>query len=448
MLTKSHATAIGQGEVVPSPKVLLMPAEDITTTAVAIWLTKYCTSSRDPEGDQGLVELLPSFYSHASPDSPLAHAVRAQALTIVGRWPERVEWKRLSLSEYAKAVVLINKALESASGCQQDDVLVAVFTLFFYERVNLPFVPGAALLHIKGAASLIKARGAASFNTYESQQLLWLARTHVANVYMSPMEDAGLDEALWIDPPKGIYQNTATRLISAIAAVSTVRRLVSRSIKIGDTDKTLALEIVSTARMVDETLVQWSRSVPADWKQRTPDTLTRSIREAGMYRDLCACYSSLWAANAWSRYRAIRIALQTLILQYAWRTHAPTHDLVDIVQAARTILTTECNGICASVPFYLGSRNTNVSVDEALIEFPQCSSFDMSKEMRQQLIMFGEWYLFWPLSRMVQNLELLSKLGILCISQEQFEWACAQTVRCGHRAKIRSPLSRRDNASG
>ena len=346
---------------------------------MAIWLTKYCTSIRDPQGDQGLVELLPSFYSRASPDSALAHAISAQALTIVGRWPERIEWKRLSLSEYAKAVVLINKALESASGCQQDDVLAAVFTLFFYERVNLPFVPGAALLHVKGAASLIKTRGAASFNTFEAQQLLWLARTHVANVYMSPLEDAELDDALWVDPPGGIYQNTATRLISAIAAVSSVRRLVKMSVKMDDTDEALAKEIVSTAQQLDETLVQWSRSVPAHWNPRTPDTLTSQIREAGTYHDLCACYSSLWAANAWSRYRAIRVALQTIILQYAQRAHALTEDFDDIVRSAQTVLTAECNDLCACVPFYLGSRNTTICVDEALIEFPQYSGFDMSK---------------------------------------------------------------------
>lgn len=37
----------------------------------------------------------------------------------------------------------------------------------------------------------------------------------------------------------------------------------------------------------------------------------------------------------------------------------------------------------------------------------------MSEETRDQLVMFGERYLFWPLSRMLQNLEVLSRLGYL-----------------------------------
>lgn len=56
-----------------------------------MWLTRYYSQKGDPHGDQGFTELEPSLYSKAAAGSALSVAISAEALTIVGRWPERVD---------------------------------------------------------------------------------------------------------------------------------------------------------------------------------------------------------------------------------------------------------------------------------------------------------------------------------------------------------------------
>jgi hypothetical protein len=202
----------------------------------------------------------------------------------------------------------------------------------------------------------------------------------------------------------------------------------------------LVPDIITIAQDMDEKLVQSSGSVPTHWTPCTADTISRYVREAGMYGELCLVHSNMWAANAWSRYRTVRVAVQTIILQHVDRLSAPAAQIDSIICHAQTSLQLEVNGLCAYVPFYLGSRDTHATTEQALIEFPECNEFIMSEQTREQLILLGEWSLFWPLSRMVQNLRVLSKLGRLCIPDNQFRWAQDQVVRCGRRAQTRSPL--------
>ena len=416
-------------------------AQDPESVAIAVWLTKYCSQKRDPEGSQGLIDLLPAHFGKAAVGSALSLAVSAEALAIVGRWPERIDWKNLSFVKYTESCALVNKALASPEDRMRDDILVAVFVLFFYERVNRSMTPAGALAHVNGAVSLIKARGPASFAMSESQVLLWLARSHVINTYFSPFEGFIPGDELWTDPPSGIYQNTSTRLVSIISRMSSIWRLMRRIAGVDATDESLISEIVTSAQQVDRSLVQWAQTeVPAHWQPRQATSVSEYIREAGMYDELCTVYRNIWAVNEWSRYRIARVALQTIILQHVDRLSASTSELDTVVCDAQSILQIECDGICASVPFYLGSRDTSETIDQPFIEFPQCRELRMAEETREQLVMFGEWYLYWPLSRMLQNLQAQSRLGYNSLADDQVRWIEQQVLRCGERAQTRSPL--------
>lgn len=428
----------------PPDSLQLALSEDPAYVALTVFFLRYCNQNRDPNGDSGMTNLLPHLYIKSEINSPFTLAVSAFALAIAGRWPERVDWKRLSVEKYSEAVTSLKGVLVDPLQLEKDEILAAIMQLIAYEKTNLPHVPGSGLKHMKGLLDLLKLRGVQNCTTDISQQLLSVARTHALTIHYSPNESLEQDEHLWIEAPGDNSSNVTTKLIKVAAKIRTLRKMIREASTVAQSREPEILEainrIIATALKIDNELLRWPSAIPCNWEPLPAETIPTSVQSVGVFGGMCTIYCNIWAANAWNKYRLARVAIHTIILQHA-QGLLESGNRSQLIVTSQYALRTETNGICSTVPFYLGSRDTSRTLDQPLIEFPSHSGLALTEETREHLITLGEWYLFWPLSRMLHNLDQVVRTYPFCINAEQMAWIQSQILRTGKRAATRSSLA-------
>ena len=281
-------------------------------------------------------------------------AVSAFALAIVGRWPERVDFKRLSLQKYSQAVANVNSALADPQQVIKDEILATVMQLMVYERTNLPHVPRSALGHLKGVLSIVELRGVHTFETQASKQLLAVVRSHALMAYMSPLVDLEQDEHIWTDPPGHNPSDVSTKLIKKAAEIRFLRRLIKSASQISEADEVQLQaankDIITLARRIDGALLDWPSALPSNWTPLPAESIPSSVLSAGIFKGMCSVYCNIWAANAWNRYRLARIAIHTIILDQVRRL--PEWEWTPIIiRGSQEALQSETDALCSSVPF-------------------------------------------------------------------------------------------------
>lgn len=298
---------------------------------------------------------------------------------------------------------------------------------------------------MNGLLTLLKHRGVRNCTTPSSRQLLSVARTHAVTMHCSPFENlAGQDDHIWMEAPGDNAANLATELIKIAAQIRYLRRMLSATPTdtVGDVLQApvSTQQILRAALEIDASLQDWRLRVPEAWMPFVADLIPPSVQAVGMYKDMCTVYCNIWAANSWNKYRLARIAIHAIILEQSQHLPLDQRDS-DLMLRSQQILQAETDGICSTVPFYLGSRDTTRTLAQPFIEFPSNSSVPLTEETRDHLVTLGEWFLFWPFSRMLHNLDMLSTIFEAPIDKEQHDWIRNQIIRNGWRAATRSSLS-------
>ena len=425
-----------------SPRFAL--TEDANSVALSVFFSRYCCQHRDPDGEPGLNNNLPRLYTESQTSSALTNAITAFALGIAGRWPERLDWKRLSVNYYGRAVASLNVALTGPQQLRNDELLATVMQLIAYEKLNLPHIPGSAFSHVNGLMTILKLRGVQTCDTEVSKQLLLLARTHALTIYCSPMQNLSDDEHLWEDAPVDRPGNLGTSLVKIASQIRVLRRIANATSSSDNSDQEQVLEtvgqMISIAMKIDSELLEWAASTPIRWEPVAADVVPLSVQAAGVWKNTCTIDHNIWSSISWNKYRLARIALPSILLHQAQRV-AESEAKWQLIIESQKVLRSEVDGICATVPFHLGSRDTSKTTDQPLIEFPSSNRVQLTEETREHLVTLGEWFLFWPFSRVLHNLEWVSAVYPTCVDEEQLHWMREQVARNGRRATTRSSLT-------
>ena len=179
-------------------------------------------------------------------------------------------------------------------------------------------------------------------------------------------------------------------------------------------------ELLERAQAVDSRLASWPMTLPLHWHpvRAFKDNIPREVIDAGLYGDSCEIYPDVMICSIWNDWRVARLKVLRLIAQLC---------LVSTVDGGETVtrmiseIQQLVDGICASIPFCLGSRTEPTPLYEAKVIYPGLKGELDSREHQKTASAYGGWYLFSPF-------KMTMELGPY-ISKGQQEWLRAQLYR-------------------
>jgi hypothetical protein len=185
-------------------------------------------------------------------------------------------------------------------------------------------------------------------------------------------------------------------------------------------DQALATSILAKATEIDTNLAAWSYLLPPHWAPVAASIIPHSVREAGLYKNRCDCYTDMWVATTWNTYRDCRILVQMIILGCLRRL--PFQDS-DGLKATLALATAHrlADDICGSVPFCLGDQVESVRMKSGLVEYPFAETRPVTWAHMQVAPLMGAWFL----APYLRNL-LSSDIGL---PSEQHTWVQSQIER-------------------
>ena len=179
-------------------------------------------------------------------------------------------------------------------------------------------------------------------------------------------------------------------------------------------------ELLERAQAIDASLASWPTILPLNWYpvRVFKDTIPQEVIDAGIYEDSCDIYPDVMICSTWNDWRVARLKVLRLIAKLCpmialHRSEVGTQALNEIRQLV--------DGICASVPFCLGSRTEPVPLYEAEVIYPGLKGRLISWEHQKTAGAYGGWYLFSPFQE-------IRELGPY-ISNDQQEWLLLQLWR-------------------
>ena len=134
------------------PKPVLTLSTDVAEHAVCYSLVQLDTRFRD-QYQIDTYAFLPKLIHNAGPTSAVHQAMRACATVNLANRAGTVSLSQLTASEYARAIISVNKSLESPDERLRDETLVAVWLLGMRE-VEEPLVARSFVLVLTNFSSL------------------------------------------------------------------------------------------------------------------------------------------------------------------------------------------------------------------------------------------------------------------------------------------------------
>ena len=185
--------------------------------------------------------------------------------------------------------------------------------------------------------------------------------------------------------PELLFLSTASQLVNL--------RLAWEEMMARSDPAPYATAILNKATVIDNTLVSWSYRVPQNWVPVAASLIPQSVRNAGVYRNRCDCYSDMWIAATWNNYRGCRILLQTIKLGCLRVLPAQDPDGRRTESVTATIHRL-ADDTCASVPFFLGSQMESVRMKCGLVEYPFAETRPITLDHKQAAPLMGAYFLF------------------------------------------------------
>lgn len=178
--------------------------------------------------------------------------------------------------------------------------------------------------------------------------------------------------------------------------------------------------LLERAQSIDACLASWPETLPLHWHpiRVFKDTIPQEVIDAGIYEGSCEIYPDIMICSTWNDWRVARLRILHLIAQLRLVSSLDRGET-----GARIITEIEklVNGICASIPFCLGSRTEPAPFYQADVVYPGLKGRLDSKEHEKTASAYGGWYLFRPFKESLQ-------LGPY-ISESQQEWLHFQLLR-------------------
>ena len=179
-------------------------------------------------------------------------------------------------------------------------------------------------------------------------------------------------------------------------------------------------DMLERARVIDARLASWPETLPLHWYpvQVFKDTIPQEVIDAGIYGDSCEIYPDVMICSIWNDWRVARLKVLRLIARLRLVSALNGGEIdIQIISEIQQLV----DGICASIPFCLGSRTEPEPLYEAKVVYPGVKGRVKSKEHQKTASAYGGWYLFSPFKETMQ-------LGPY-IGKGQHEWLRLQLFR-------------------
>ncbi|KAF2498473.1 hypothetical protein BU16DRAFT_295526 [Lophium mytilinum] len=311
-------------------------------------------------------------------NSTLELAVLAVSLAVFGRTRRSGAALLTGQEKYTQALGLAKQSVASASKAISDETLMSVMMLASYENIVCDFSARDTLYwrsihHLKGAMTILSLRR--SLNTLSERnlgldknirrQVIRHSLTHgftVPSYLHNGLEFGEQGLELTFD---GYIIRLSQLRAQGITVWESLRNTLSTDPLEHQRLKDSAFNLISEARKLDTELAAWATQIPPDWSYVSQDLPPEAISATGTessalyYTTTVQVYLNLSHATTWNRYRAARIAANTIMARALQHLQPPPdHPQASVISAQYTLAvatnTAFINAICASVPFVFG----------------------------------------------------------------------------------------------
>lgn len=188
------------------------------------------------------------------------------------------------------------------------------------------------------------------------------------------------------------------------------------------------VELLERAQIIDTGLASWPETLPLHWHpvRVFKNTIPQEVIDAGIYGDSCDVYPDIMICSTWNDWRVARLKVLRLIVKL--RLVSTLHrgeSSAQIISEIQQLV----DGICASIPFCLGSRIEPAPLYQAEVIYPGLKGRFNSKEHQKTASAYGGWYLFSPFKETLQAGPYINK--------GQHEWLRLQLRRLAKLSDIK-----------
>ncbi|PYI02308.1 C6 zinc finger domain protein [Aspergillus sclerotiicarbonarius CBS 121057] len=409
------------------PRGLFLSTDD---TVTSMFFNSFIYSPRDPLILQGFMDILPDVFFYAQPESPLYLGTLAVSFFSVSAWTGNRVFLQSAEQLFVKALAKTRKALQGDISRNVDDILMAILLLSTYEEFcAMKEGRYPTRTHLRGAVALVNSKSPAQRSsiislTLESAvqvQLVCLFPIDFTQLTCQVKSSKGLPYPT-MPAPSGwplspvAPQSATLQLGMATSELASLRQAWDQFNYEGAYPMKETQELLGRALRLDATLEAWTYALPTHWKPVPATSIPQSVRQAGMYKNRCDCYTDLWVAGTWNFYRDSRIVVQNIIRCCLELLPGSPPERI---QATKDMTYKLALDICGSVPYILGSQTMSVHVGQQKIEYPEADGRRGTAAHHQTAALIGGWTVSCH----------LSNLQLFCGSEEMIAWLGEQKER-------------------
>ncbi|KAL8923019.1 MAG: hypothetical protein Q9208_004831 [Pyrenodesmia sp. 3 TL-2023] len=410
-----------QRDTADVPRVL---PQDHEGYALAFFFSSYLLPSTLSHHHRGFLGCVYPVWTQASPLSPLRPAVNAVAQALLEAWSFRNPNAHQSLarSHYVQAIVAVRRQLQNAEDID-DEVLLAMLLLDMYDGIR-SFLGGRPHLespHVRGSAAAMESRRKFPVSSKTSQGTLLGVRSRIVGDALKKGEPVSTDVLKWPTSTQNTPKTPGIQLEAINVEVANLHVSASKLKAKCPGMAISASQLLAIANGLDERLVAWTATIPDEWAPITlwgPDTIPRSVREAGLYQDHCTIHKSIWVADNFNWHCFSRMKVNLVTLACLEHVNSPAADIARV--KAHTTIQDLADTVCASVPYHLGDRVEARRIDDKSVQYPQIKGKATPDEHYVTAAAYGGTFLmkrlvellqFGPFLRAGQQRWILGQMG-------------------------------------
>ncbi|PGG99789.1 hypothetical protein AJ79_08411 [Helicocarpus griseus UAMH5409] len=320
----------------------------------------------------------------AQPQSILGLAVSAVSHATFGRaWKSHTS-STAGAAHYSKALFKTKLALQNFNDAVDDGTLLAIMILGFYENSVtdkstqasnhiLPMWASRTFAHHDGALAVLKLRRQLSPGTTCGKNLDKLVRRQL----MRSLLLRNMCPPPWLEDGAEYGEHDfILELDRSMVEVSKIRYRASALfadhpfISPSDESKMTSFRLLLTeAQLLENDLAAWANCLPMGSWYTTHIVKNKGFENTrnSVFNSTVHIYSSVGYSGVWNRYRALRLAVNDIILKVLSAFNGlPDFDSPingPLSENAKLTIQHLADDLCASVPYMLGLVELNGSVD-------------------------------------------------------------------------------------
>ncbi|KAF2806210.1 uncharacterized protein BDZ99DRAFT_573794 [Mytilinidion resinicola] len=357
----------GSPVTLPSPVFFPISAE---TQASCFFFSNY--PSKSSKTYKTMYEYIPALYCTESSDSPLVCIVTALGLAGLSYHTDTSGLGTAATAWYDRALRKTNYNLRHGELAKMDQTLLVVLLLGLYET-NTCRNPSyrsieSALTHVKGATALLDLRGENQLDSEFGRALFTQARTQIiTGCYQT--KTSVPDVVVRLSLSQRCYYD---RIIDPMGdIILSVSNFCNTKAEIPFNPPEYQSESITRATIARYTSIT---KAFANWDQSLADGFLPSIvtvpkATPDVLSDHYHVYSDIWIAGFTNNYRANSILVhEALISQLCFLQSRYAHDVNEILELedqishSRTIIFSDIEAVCASVPGLLQTKSAAAGV--------------------------------------------------------------------------------------